>query len=1122
MISSRRTRPCNPSPHSPRKARFMRIATADPPARRPRLLRRVDPRQRRHARLEFLGLAVVTIVIATGFWTTYQRQVSTFAAVNRDLTTGAVVQPGAAPPSALAEKLTMFPSVAERRFAADAVEQFVRDQGGLTHVGALAGITVPARDVKMRAQLTVLRDWLAQRTDAPDVRLFTPADIAAMKPGMVVRTPRQYERRAWMTLAVFMLAFWFAHAVRTALGTTGDAVLLPAVQLLAGLSVITMLSMRDPLRDTEAAWSVAIAVGLACTAMVCVSALDFENPRFRFSTGLPLATAIGLAALLVLFGSGPGASGVKVNLWGAQPIEAIRVLAVLALAAYFSRRWETVREISERPAAAPYLRLPRWRDVSPMIVIVGTLLVFFFLQRDLGPALVLGCMALALYGVARGRSTLVVIGIATLVAGFAIGYELGVPATVARRVAIWLDPWNNGLLGGDQVAHGLWALASGSLGGLGLGVGDGQLVPAGHTDLILAVVGEEIGLVGVLVVAAVYLLVVWRVLRLPRGAPGDYTAFLALGCALSLAVPAMVIVAGVFGAFPLSGVATSFLSFGKSSMIANVVSIAIVLAIARRPGPVRPHFQRQIRTVGVLLASALLFLVVDAARIEAWQADDVAVRPSLVEQADGVARYQYNRRLLIAARLIPRGTIFDRNGLALATRDQAAAAATTARLGAAGVPTTDCPAPPLRCYPLKGRAFHLLGDWNGQTNWNASNASFLERDQNVVLQGFDDHPRTVERTTGNGTRELVVMRDYRELLPLVRHKGEPDNRTVRRLLDRPRDVTTSIDGVFQALVTRALESRVHAAGVERGAVVVIDPDTGELLASASVPYPDLDSLRVASAPAPRLPSLLDRGRYGLYPPGSTFKLITAAAALRANAASSTFMCERLDDGRIGAQVRGFRHAVRDDVTDVHPHGEVNLHRGLVVSCNAYFAQLAVRVGSQALIDAAAATGIKVAADPVKTHLRDTLPYAGYGQGEVVASPLRMARVAGAIATDGVIRDTTPLRVEPLRRDAAAAAGVRWLTSEQASFLATSMRDVVQSGTGRVLATAPIAVAGKTGTAELNDAPSHSWFVGFAPYATHGRRIAFAVIVENAGYGGRVAAPLAGDVVAAAQAAGVIR
>jgi len=313
-------------------------------------------------------------------------------------------------------------------------------------------------------------------------------------------------------------------------------------------------------------------------------------------------------------------------------------------------------------------------------------------------------------------------------------------------------------------------------------------------------------------------------------------------------------------------------------------------------------------------------------------------------------------------------------------------------------------------------------------------------------------------------------------------------------------------------------------------VVVIDPDTGELLASASLPFPSLDAsdARRASSGAPRArsgppASLLDRGRYGLYPPGSTFKLITAAAALRANAASNTFMCQRLGDGRIGAQVRGFRHPVRDDVTDRQAHGTVDLHKGLVVSCNAYFAQLAVSLGAQALIDAAAPTGIRVALDPVKTHLRGTLAYAGYGQGEVVASPLRMARVAGAIATDGFLRETTTLRVEPERRDAVThGSGTRWLTSEQASFLATSMRDVVQRGTGRVLAASPIDVAGKTGTAEVNDAPSHSWFVGFAPYATHGRRIAFAVIVENAGYGGRVAAPLAGDVVAAAQAVGVIR
>src|SRR5205085_2039947 len=133
---------------------------------------------------------------------------------------------------------------------------------GITHVGALAGLTVPARDVSRDPRLTVLRDRLAEHPQAADVRLFASADIAAVKSSLVVRAPREYVRHAWTALAIFLAAFWLAHAVRRMLGTTGDAVLLPAIQLLAGLSLITMLSLRDPLRDTEAALSVAIAVAL--------------------------------------------------------------------------------------------------------------------------------------------------------------------------------------------------------------------------------------------------------------------------------------------------------------------------------------------------------------------------------------------------------------------------------------------------------------------------------------------------------------------------------------------------------------------------------------------------------------------------------------------------------------------------------------------------------------------------------------------------------------------------------------------------------------------------------------------------------------------------------------------
>jgi peptidoglycan glycosyltransferase len=296
---------------------------------------------------------------------------------------------------------------------------------------------------------------------------------------------------------------------------------------------------------------------------------------------------------------------------------------------------------------------------------------------------------------------------------------------------------------------------------------------------------------------------------------------------------------------------------------------------------------------------------------------------------------------------------------------------------------------------------------------------------------------------------------------------------------------------------------------------VIDPATGALLALASYPWPEIDRDLARDAggePA----SLLDRARYGLYPPGSTFKLITAAAALNGGRAGAlpSFTCERLPDGRVGARIPGIRRPVRDDPLDHTPHGRVDLRKGLVVSCNAYFAQLARHIGPAALIEASRVPQIQVSSTAAR--LTSTLPHAGYGQGDVVASPLRMARVAGAIASDGTIREARLAQAG----DRLEFTEVPWLRSADAAFLRGAMRQVVTAGTGRVLARHAVAIAGKTGTAEIGQAASHSWFVGFAPYDAPG--IAFAVIVENAGYGGRVAAPLAGDIVTAAAAAGLLK
>src|SRR4029078_12216524 len=130
----------------------------------------------------------------------------------------------------------------------------------------------------------------------------------------------------------------------------------------------------------------------------------------------------------------------------------------------------------------------------------------------------------------------------------------------------------------------------------------------------------------------------------------------------------------------------------------------------------------------------------------------------------------------------------------------------------------------------------------------------------------------------------------------------------------------------------------HLAG-QKGAVVVMDSATGDVLAMVSAPAPDPPGIRTA---APQPDELLDRARYGQYPPGSTFKLVTAIAALRADPAlrHRTYFCRTLSDGRVGANIPGWNRPIKDDIGD-HAHVTIDMERAIAVSCNAYFAQLGV-------------------------------------------------------------------------------------------------------------------------------------------------------------------------------------
>lgn len=949
-------------------------------------------------------------------------------------------------------------------------------------------------------------------------RLLTPAQVAELKPALVVRTAEDFRRAFLLWAGAYFAVFYLLHLWWRLRGFGGEQAVLPAIHLLTGIGLTLMVSLRDPLRDMLSFVDFSQSVVLGALAMAALSGIDFPRLFSRLSY-VPLLGAILLSIALIAFGSGPGTSDAKVNLLGFQPVEAIKLLLTFFLAGYFASRWEFLRVLREkRPEwekIARHVEIPRLEYLLPVLAGVALTLVFFFLQKDLGPALVVSCVFLALYAVARGRALLASTGLALILAGFVAGFFLRYPRTVHDRVSMWLSPWDNAVRGGDQLVHALWAFATGGLFGTGLGLGSPDVMPAAHTDLILAALGEEWGFAGVLMVFLLYALLIWLGLRIAMRATDDYSFFLASGLTLLTAFSTLLISGGVLDVLPLSGVVTPFLSYGGTAMIAHFALFAILLSLsARADGTDHTEpFRLGVRRLAQVLGVAALVVVGKAAWIQVARADATVGAGTLALQADGFRRYQYNPRLMAIARSIPRGTVFDRNGLPLASSDAALIESRKEEYRKAGIDVTQTVQPgDERHYPLGAMAVHLLGDLRSRANWGARNTSYIERDSMVRLQGYDDRARVVEvMHPATGKPAYTVRRDLRELLPLLRHRWEPDHPEVRKVMNRKRDVATSIDARLQVRVARALEAGLKRLGKEKGAAVALDPETGDLLASVSYPWPD--RMPPELGPDDGIDQMLDRARYGLYPPGSTFKIVTAMAALRKdpNNAQAQYECRRLPDGRVGNYVKGWGRPVRDDVMDRAPHGVVDLRKGTVVSCNAYYAQLATyRVGVEALKATADLLGISTG------NLKDALPQAGYGQGQVVASPFQMARVAATVASRGEmpygrwITDDSNPRVEP---------PVRVLADQPARLLAEYMRAVVTSGTGRPVASARAAVAGKTGTAEVEKKPSHAWFIGFAPYGAP--RIAFAVLVEHGQYGGSAAAPIAREIVNAAAELGLL-
>ncbi len=958
--------------------------------------------------------------------------------------------------------------------------------------------------------------------------LLTRSQLAQLKSSFVVREPSAFRNLFFFYAAVYIAIFYLVFIVWRARGLKGDSLLLPIIHILTGIGFMAMIGLRDPLRDAPLFTDFAQGAIIGAVLMLALGMIDYQAGTLRKLSFIPLILSFALSAALILFGKGPAGSDAKVNLLGFQPVEVIKILIVLFLAGYFASNWEMLRELAARPLfkSLRWLNVPRLQYVAPLLISMAVVLGFFFFQKDLGPALILACSFLALYGVARNRFALVGSALLSLVLVFYISYRFTFPAKVAERISMWTSPWDNMVVGGDQLAHSLWALSTGSATGTGLGLGEPGYIPAGHTDLIGSTVSEELGFFGLLAIFVMYATLIFRSIRISLRAPGDYSMLLGIGLTIITAVEVLLIGAGTVGLLPLSGVTLPFLSFGKSSMIAHFAIFGILMSISARKTakPQAEPFRRPVRWVGLALLLFGVAVIGKAAHAQLIKSDDLMIAGSLAIQGDGSIRYQYNPRILEVVREIPRGSILDRSGLPLATSRWEELEKYRKRYEELGVDIDEtCSRSDKRHYPFAkskfgGSLYHLLGDIRYPLRWNAADTSYVERDSSNQLQGFDDKEKRIQvKDPRSGALVSVETHDYHELIPLIRNRYNKDADAAKQILNRNHDVRLTIDVKLQLEVAKILKQKVQQARVERGAIVVVDPKTGDLLASVSYPWPE----NIASVYAAREDDkedrnddvLIDRARWGAYAPGSTFKIVTAIAALRQNPelVDEVFKCESLN-GRPGVMIPGYRRPVYDDESD-SVHGDVTMSAGVIKSCNPYFAQLGVKIGSKALLQTAKDLGILFAEDTTAQYLRDYLPWASFGQHPVLATPFQMARVAATIANDGTM---LPGRWVIDDSDSRAKKGEEILEKQSAREIGNFMRGVVTKGTAAdaFARGEPAPIAGKTGTAQVQDKQSHSWFIGFAPFNAY-RQIAFAVIIENAGYGARFAAPAAGDVVQAA-------
>lgn len=569
----------------------------------------------------------------------------------------------------------------------------------------------------------------------------------------------------------------------------------------------------------------------------------------------------------------------------------------------------------------------------------------------------------------------------------AIGQE-DVARRLGDRKEMCINTWGHlGLEGGvlspgvnTQVAEGLWGLASGGMTGQGLGNGASQFIPAYHTDMILQSIGEQIGFVGILVVFVLIFQLLYRALRAGYYTNHLFTLYLCVGISVVTAVQFLIIALGSTGFIPLTGITVPLLSYGRVSMILNMMAFGLVLSVTSRcqSDVARCDSIRQYNDILAWACAAYMLLGVFVLGIffyyQVIARERTLIRPAVAYNTHGAVTVQYNPRIGRLVECMKPGNIYDRNGVLLST-SYADSLVHYKSIYDKYRLDINFHKVQQRFYPFGEHLFFMLGDYNTKLFFssldNSPRGLMAEARYLSELRGYDN---VLYDESGNKVRVDLVsrqyrpgrfyparyeyrqdgfqLRDYSALLPYLKSGYNSDRienynaRTEETGMIRPQDITLSIDAGLQTRLQQEL-AKVEKAGqkrwhrFQRTSVVVMDASNGELLASANYPLPD--EQRLAVEPENYTDNYqpenwqaytdCDLGLVYSTAPGSSAKVMSALAGLRYVDDTG----ERIIDSKFTYHVYEKERIHTGKGGD--PVGNVNFRQAIIQSSNNYFIHL---------------------------------------------------------------------------------------------------------------------------------------------------------------------------------------